>query len=606
MSRVTSLSRRASRRAFARDLLGLLGRWLTWSLAGGLLFALADRLVGPGISVWWPVGVALGIGLMGAIAVAARRAVGPVGAAAEVDAALGLRDRISSAASFESRGGDDPFETVARQDAEARAQRVRLRVAMPIRLDAWWLLWPLAAAAAIGVGMLMPAMRLLDRMDAGERAEMREASEQRERAAEEVQRAKEEMEQLISDEDLAAGDEAFDRLRRIEEQLKGGEKDADEALAEAASAMEEMAEQREEEARRAQEQMDALERRLAGMEDGAESEELRRLEDALRRGDFEEAQEALDALRERLEEAEERGDAEEWERLAGEMERLAERMQEAAQQEGGAPGEEQDRDALREQGMSENAIEQMMREQDAEKIARELREQGMDSDQAQKMAERIAQNNSLRAADWTARKKMERMGEQMQQDAQQMRDQKPDAPRKHDKRGQEQGQSSGGMMGEMAGQGEKNAAKGQQAQAMRAAAEQMLREMGGADGGLRERSWEEQLALEMAAAQETEFESMDDVNAQRPSEEGGGRIVGERTNPDRGEEGIGRTAPTPERVREAAQSVERAIEEQRVPRGREDVVRRYFGRLPERATPAEDAGGEDGDGAPAEEESDGG
>ena len=606
MSRVTSLSRRASRRAFARDLLGLLGRWLTWSLAGGLLFALADRLVGPGISVWWPVGVALGVGLMGAIAVAARRAVGPVGAAAEVDAALGLRDRISSAASFESRGGDDPFETVAREDAEARAQRVRLRVAMPIRLDAWWLLWPLAAAAAIGVGMLMPAMRLLDRMDASERAEMREASEQRERAAEEVQRAKEEMEQLISDEDLAAGDEAFDRLRRIEEQLKGGEKDADEALAEAASAMEEMAEQREEEARRAQEQMDALERRLAGMEDGAESEELRRLEDALRRGDFEEAQEALDALRERLEEAEERGDAEEWERLAGEMERLAERMQEAAQQEGGAPGEEQDRDALREQGMSENAIEQMMREQDAEKIARELREQGMDSDQAQKMAERIAQNNSLRAADWTAREKMEEMGEQMQQDAQQMRDQKPDAPRKHDKRGQGQGPSSGGMMGEMAGQGEKNAAKGQQAQAMRAAAEQMLREMGGADGGLRERSWEEQLALEMAAAQEAEFESMDDVNAQRPSEEGGGRIVGERTNPDRGEEGIGRTAPTPERVREAAQSVERAIEEQRVPRGREDVVRRYFGRLPERATPAEDAGGEGGDGATAEEESDGG
>lgn len=610
MSRVRMLSRRASRRAFARELVGRLGVWLTWSLVVGLLLALTDRLIGPGVSVWWPVGASAASGVVGAVVSAARRAPGSVGAAAEVDAALGLRDRISSAVQFESRGGDDPFEALAREDAEARARGVRLASAMPIRLDGWWLLWPLAAAAAIGVGMLMPAMRLLERLDDGQRAAMQQAAAQRDAAAEEVRRAAEELEQLVSDEALREGGEAFERLREIEEQLRRGEKGADEARAESASAMEELARQREAEAERAREQLDALESRLAGLEEGAESEEMRRLEDALRRGDFEAAQEAMEALRRRLEEAEERGDSEEWERLAGEMQQMAQRLADAAEERGaGSPSEEQDRQALREQGMSESAIEQMMRETDARELERQMREQGMDPEQARRMAERMSQNNSLRASDWRAQEQMRELSEQMSRDAQQMRSDKPTAPRKHDKQGQGQCQNVGGALGRMNKQGQRSTQAQGEAEAMRRAAEEMLRQMGGPDGGLTEQDWARQLAMEMAPQEELEFEGREDINAQRGATEGGGQVVGERTNPNRGGEGVGTTAPTPERVREAARSVERAIEEQRVPRGREDVVRKYFGRLPERASPARDAppaGEGEAPAQPAEEEGGGG
>jgi len=180
MNRLQTVARNARRRLFARDLVSYAGTYLTCGALAGLALLACERVVG--VNIRWQLLFGTPIALSGLVAVihTARRRHTSLAAALDVDTSLGLHDRLSTgvwiagptqgksidrdaAYAKHPSPADDPFAAIALHDAENAAGGVRLRDAIPIKLNGTWGVWPAITAAGIAAGLWLPHMGLAAR-----------------------------------------------------------------------------------------------------------------------------------------------------------------------------------------------------------------------------------------------------------------------------------------------------------------------------------------------------------------------------------------------------------------------------------------------------------
>lgn len=180
MSAVETQVARARRRLLANVLwrflaLGVLVAAAAWSLTLFIERALVSGLpLGP--AAWVAAAVALLIALLGT---AATR-VTPLRAAATLDAATGLKERLSTAVAL--RASQDPFARAAIHDAEQAAGRIRVPSHVRYRAPE---LWPWSCAAvvtAVLLALFMPRLDLLAESEPDDQARQRQLADAERRA----------------------------------------------------------------------------------------------------------------------------------------------------------------------------------------------------------------------------------------------------------------------------------------------------------------------------------------------------------------------------------------------------------------------------------------
>ncbi len=326
-----------------------------------------------GLAAAW--GVVSGVGVL-----SVRRRVGDERGALEVDRALGLRERLSSAMVLsrvrEEGGGDraDAFVRLAEEEAERAAEGVsdeRVRRGVPIwsgeggvTVRMWsrrgWYAWPVTVMAAVACGVWMPAWSDAAQHRGEQLAKAEHAADERQAMAAELSEVLNARHDAAAD-DLGVMEEEQDAppheralaeklereyaaLDELREQLEGTAArskddkalDPQAAAREAAESFSRLAEAQEEAAAEEELTADKLNERLASLDrqaaptdaDHATAEQPPEspIAEAIRRGNLARAREETRRLAERLtgnDAARQRQAAEELERLAEELERAA-------------------------------------------------------------------------------------------------------------------------------------------------------------------------------------------------------------------------------------------------------------------------------------------
>lgn len=311
------VARRAARRARADATIRALG----WCLAVGGVAALvaigADRFFALGWSWRAIVAGAFGAGALAGLLAGSLASWSLARAAGELDARLGLRDRLSSGLALAGGAASDgAFAALATRDAEHAAGEADVVRAFPVRFGRAWGVWPVLLAGAVAAGVFLPARAV------GPAPPTPEEIAAREEAAATVAATIEQLEAEAqrSDEVQAATGEQLEALREIERELAAGSGDAGQALAESAATLEQAADAMEREAARDRGAGESLRDAMVEEDDTGLSPELA---EALRSGDLASAR---DAARELLGDADRMSDAER-RRLADGLEALADRLE---------------------------------------------------------------------------------------------------------------------------------------------------------------------------------------------------------------------------------------------------------------------------------------
>ncbi len=491
--RTIRVAKGAASRLLLREFLRRAGRLLLVGAVLALGLVGVDRLFG-GIWPWpWLVGVPIGAALVLALLWTLARRPRPADGAAEVDRVLGLKDRLSSALVLASGGGsgDRAFAEWAVSDGDSAAQGVRLAKAIPIRADWTWWAWPATAAAGLAAALFIPAVvwSKPERTRAATPEAVTRAAALVEQAAESARDALEgETEDLATPEQLRV-------LEELKEQLEKGAARPEDAVARAAGELEEIAERLRAESEQQRLEDEAVAKRLAsaaapageseggegGEAEGEESDAASDLMLSFSEGDLEGAQEAA---REALEQVE-TWTPEQRDRLARDLERMAERLEQQQQEESrppevatpgpgeqGQPGEqpqqprgsepspgnpadpaqvpeneqprpegeprpdeaqrpepqqdrlsEEVREELQRQGVPPEQQQGLERRMTEEDARRELERRGIDPETARRMAERLARENQQREAEQSADERIEDLKRSFQDAARELREQ---------------------------------------------------------------------------------------------------------------------------------------------------------------------------------------
>ena len=422
MEPLTTLASRAARRILLRGFVFALGPCLAIAGILGILGALADRLVGPGLAWWWFVAVPGGLGVIGAGVIAWMRRATPIMAASEVDDALRLQDRLSSALDLGQRAPDDPFVVIALRQSRELASKIRLSQALPIRIRPAWWSWTGALGAAAAIALLVPPMHLLvDQRAQAEQAQVEEQRSAAEKAIEEAARLdRDEMTEAEIEPDAPmadlASEEDLRRLDRIREQLNKGELRPDEAVTEAARVFEEQARRLEQEARDRQKAAEALQERLASLNSGdKQSGRVREMADALSRADAQAAQRAAEALEREMAGMSEQERAETLESLRNLADQLDRQGQQA--QEDLDRARERAMESLMDRGLSEEDARNLLDETDPNALRETLESLGMDPNDAEELARRLSEQNRQRQAEEEAAQSLEELANSLRDTA---------------------------------------------------------------------------------------------------------------------------------------------------------------------------------------------
>ncbi len=427
--RTIRVVRRAQRRALAAEFIRYSGRALALAACVAVALAVASRLLG------WPVGwevvlgVPAGLALAGAGVAAWLKRPSTLVAASRLDRANRLHDRVGTSLALRERAGEDPFNAWAVQEGEKAIGLAKAKKAAPIRFDRAWLVWPAVGTAAVLAFMLVPTLSF-ETTD----PEATQIAEVRQQASDEIASLRERLERRSTEDPASFIDtRAEETLARLEEQLRAGEIDPDEARRRAAEALQRAADRARRDAQKRDAARDRLAEKMARAAAG-EGEEGERSEFAerLSRGDFQGAQRELERALS--------GDVsdEERQQMARELAEMADRLDQMAAEE----EERRDRsveESLRRSGIDEQTIESLRNETDPDEIARELEREGMDSADARRMAERMAEENLERQAEEQAKQEAKETAEQAREASEQLqRDtRRPDPRRQEPREGQQ-------------------------------------------------------------------------------------------------------------------------------------------------------------------------
>lgn len=144
--------------ARSRLLRARLERQVAASLRHALLLAVvllaADRLWRLRFEPWYVIVAGLAVALTAGLTLGLRRRPGRIAAAAELDARLGLKERLSSAVALRGAVDADPLVAVLVDDARAHAEQIDLRRTVPWSVAFESRVCALLLAALIAVAML--------------------------------------------------------------------------------------------------------------------------------------------------------------------------------------------------------------------------------------------------------------------------------------------------------------------------------------------------------------------------------------------------------------------------------------------------------------------
>ena len=323
-------------------------------------------------------------------------------AAMELDARLGLADRIATGVCFSGRGDLTAFEALALDDADRAAAGADAARGVPLgglRGQRWW---PIAAAGTVALAVWLPA-RTVSMAGSAASPEVQQA---REEARERLVSAREE-----SELELEAQPELFDEatrrdleaLRRLEEELGRAGGDADEAGAKAAERFDDAADRLREDAARERRALEALSRRMG---DGGGDP----LGEALSAGDFAAAGEELDRVSEALRGA----TAEERQAIAERLRRVAEGIDD-----GTMPEDVSAAERLENEGVSPERAAELAEETDPDALRRALEEEGADPIAAERIADEVARDAARREAEAQAQETARELKESLENAADQ-------------------------------------------------------------------------------------------------------------------------------------------------------------------------------------------
>lgn len=301
---------------------------LAWALAllAGVawLALLLHRLtkLAPPRPGYWLVGV-VAVAFAASVVLALRRRPGALASAIAIDERLGLREKFSTALAL--RGSDDPFAKAAIDDAEQAAARIDLRGQFPFRSPRGA---PYALAAVLALLLthwLMPHYNLLGR---GEADRAQQLEQQKRLEARQILEA---MARTIAQAEATLGrTEAIERARQqLAELGQLAARDPDAAARRAAAAQVDLQDRLREQARnsrqfaQAQENQRQLRNNLRAPSESGPIAEAHR---SMAQGDF---RQALQQLQDAVSNFD-RQPEEQKKHAAGQMQRLAEQLQQVA------------------------------------------------------------------------------------------------------------------------------------------------------------------------------------------------------------------------------------------------------------------------------------
>ncbi len=385
--------------------------------AGGLsVFVIVDRMLGLSIS---PI-----IGLSGAALVAAaviaagawRKWVGPLPAALAIDAAAGLKERVSSALVLPRTG--DAFADAARLDAERVAARLHVPSHIPLRVPRLWGWTASAAISAALLYLLFPQLNLLARVAAaedeapsadvlGEKANIRRAFE------EQAAKARQKLNDAPAMQEVAA---ALEKLEFPETTSTKPDDVRREALKQIESVTDKLREKLGENNLRG---IDELKKELAKLDSPKGDDPASKLSQSLSNGDMEGAKKSLSELKKQLEEAAKSGDENAKQKL-GEMSRQMEEL--ARQLEKLADAKKLQEELQKKSGLSQEDAKKMMEEaakldpkQAQEQLEQRLKQAGMSPEQAKELAQKLADKRQAMQQAQKLQKAMEKAAKAAQQ-----------------------------------------------------------------------------------------------------------------------------------------------------------------------------------------------
>lgn len=418
MSPLQHILRQAQRRALLNHALHRVGLGAAAGAAAAIVLLLFDRFTAipvPPIGYWLlPAAGIAGGAIHTLLALPDRFAL-----AVQLDRVLRLKDRIGTAATLahlRTRPSIDPeFAELVDRDAQRLAETVDVRAATPIRATRIWaLLVPLAGAFIAGY-LWLPQVNLFE-----SKAQARAAVQRQQFVQVEAQQIASTIDQTIADlpRDEALDDaarsqlEALDRLAQQLAEQPHAPEDLAKARDESAAHLNELADRLAQQSQRELAAAQEIARRFEGMDKtGAPTPPMSAQEfsEALTRGDFGEAAKHLQELLDdqSLPDSQRQQAADHLRDLASHIEKeLAQMTPEQLQQ-----MRQQLEQALRDQGVDEQTIQQLMENPPPQQLEQQLQQHDVDEDVARQLARDIERHQQQREIE-----------EQTQRDAQQVQD----------------------------------------------------------------------------------------------------------------------------------------------------------------------------------------
>ena len=391
---------------FERLALGVLVGASAWAVL--LLVERAFVLSIPvGQALWVAAAAAAAVALVGTYLVR----VSDLQAAVAVDAAAGLKERVSTALVLGR--DDDPFARLAVSDAEQVAGQVHVPTHLPYRAPAMWPWSAALVAVAALLAFFMPELNLLAEQDDDDAQLRQEAQVEHQAIKRELDARLNELKQM-TDNNPALADLAEDLkpLELPDEPTMTPEDIRREAARRIDNVAEKLAAQQE------SAKLDALKdtkRMLSQMKPQGGQQAGSKLSQSLAQGDFKGARKAIEELKNELEEAAAKGDAEAQQKLQqmqNQLRRLADQLAKLddatylrKELENKAGLSEEDAKKLLEQ-LSKMDPKQMEKE-----LQRQLGEKGMSQEQIKQLAKKFQQKQE-------AKKSCQNMGQCLAQAAQ--------------------------------------------------------------------------------------------------------------------------------------------------------------------------------------------
>jgi len=414
MSHIERQVRSAQRRLWLNRWLRSFGWAMVIATSVWMIVWIADRLLVLGWPMHWLAAGLSGAALLGSIVWFAITREASADAAEALDAAAGLKERISTSLHFST--SDDPFAQAATADAEKRVAGLTARAFIPVRWNRS-LTWCLALVAAASVSLLMPEWDVFGRRQQKNEALAREAAVQKvqlatAKTAEAIKHVVEKIPEL----------ENSAEYKELQAGIKGPDKGPEEMRREAIKKLDRMSERLKKEA--AAERFKALEETKKQMAKAIESEniktEMGRMMDALSNGNMKEARDELKKAQESLAKRTKEGkiDPKKSKEMQQQLEQMAKKLEQAAQQQ-----QQQGQQQLQNQGMSREEAKKTLEalakadkkqlEQMARELAERMKDKGMTEQQAKEMLEKLQQKQQ-------ASGQCEKMGENLSKAGQKM------------------------------------------------------------------------------------------------------------------------------------------------------------------------------------------